>query len=109
MKYKIGELYIVYEGTKERPVVIINNGLGIDIDISVARVTSQRVRNEFDVEIKHWQVAGLSKPSLVRCSKINTITPGQEMLKIGELHSEDLVSVRDAIMEYINNGFESLA
>ena len=49
INYNVGEIYIIYEGNKNRPVVIINNGLGLNIDISVARVTSKSKRNEFDV------------------------------------------------------------
>lgn len=42
MKHQVGDICLSYEGKKERPVVIVNNGLGVDIDVSVARVTSQK-------------------------------------------------------------------
>ena len=106
IKYIVGDVVIVYEGTKLRPTVIINNGLGIDVDVSTARVSSQKVRNEFDVSLVYWKEAGLEKPSIVRCSKINTVTPGKQMLKIGSLHIDDLSNVRDAVNAYIKSGFE---
>ncbi|MCL1948284.1 MAG: type II toxin-antitoxin system PemK/MazF family toxin [Turicibacter sp.] len=108
MKYKIGDICIAYEGEKKRPVVIINNGLGIDIDVSIARVTSQLPRNQFDVPLVKWKESGLQKPSVVRCSKINTISPGQELLKIGHISDEDLKAVREAVTQYILQGFDSL-
>lgn len=58
--------------------------------------------------LKHWADAGLSQPSLVRCSKINTISPGQAILKIGQLHREDLMAVRDGVKLYISQGFEQM-
>ena len=108
MRYKIGDVCYVFEGTKERPVVIINNGLGIDIDISVARVTTKKPRNEFDIPLDKWKEAGLERPSLVRCSKVNTITPGDELVKIGTLQPEDLLAVIDGVKLYFERGFESI-
>ena len=108
MKYKVGDVCLTYEGGKKRPVVIVNNGLGIDIDVSVARVTSKSKRNQFDIELKYWQEAGLNKPSVVRCSKINTIPAGRELLRIGHLHPEDLMAIREAVTLYIVQGFDEL-
>ena len=91
MNYKIGDIVEIYEGTKERPVLIVNDGLGIDIDFSVARITSKKPRNKFDIPLEKWQEAGLHLPSTVRCSKLSTITPGKRMLKLGKIHEEDLL------------------
>ena len=106
-QYKVGEIYLAYEGRKERPVLIINNGLGIDIDLTLARITGTKARNEFDVELKHWKEAGLNKPSVVRCSKITTIRPGNPLLKIGKIHEEDWQNVKRCVIEYFNKGFEN--
>jgi len=108
MKYSIGDVCYVYEGTKERPVVIINNGLGIDIDVSFARVTTKKPRNEFDGLLDKWKEAGLERPSLVRCSKVNTITPGDELVKIGALQHSDLIAVMDGVKLYFERGFETV-
>ena len=106
IRYNVGDIIIVFEGTKKRPVVIINNGLGIDIDMSTVRITSKKPRNKFDIEIKNWKEAGLDKPSVVRCSKINTISVGQQLLKVGRLEPEDLERVKDGVKGYITQGFE---
>jgi len=98
--YNIGSIYRTYEGTKRRPVVIVSDGLGIDIDVNIARITSSGKRNKFDVEITYWEEAGLDKPSVVRCSKINTIKPGKRMTKVGELQDEDLENVLNTVFEH---------
>ena len=105
-QYKSGEIYLAYEGKKERPVLIINDGIGIDIDLTLARITGSKARNEFDVELEYWKEAGLHKPSIVRCSKITTIRPGNPLLKIGKIHMEDWQKVKRSVIEYFNRGFE---
>lgn len=105
-RYKTGDIVLFYEGEKKRPVLIINNGLGIDIDISVARITSKNSRNQFDVELIYWSEAGLSRPSVVRCSKISTVRPGEQLLKLGSLKKEDLDKVEETVKKYISLGFE---
>ena len=105
-KYKIGEIYETFEGTKDRPVVIINDGIGIDIDVNILRVTTKTPRNEFDIQLKHWKEAGLKRPSTVRCTKINTIKPGKTMIKVGRLHPEDLKKVQEQMLWYFTKGFE---
>ena len=105
-KYRAGDICIFSEGIKSRPIVIINNGLGVDLDMTSLRITSQKPRNDFDVEITYWQEAGLDKPSVVRCSKISTIEPGEPMLKIGKLQASDFSNVSCKVKEYIAKGFE---
>lgn len=44
---------------KRRPVVVVSNDNVIaELDHLIATVTSQQVRNEFDVIIEYWQEAG---------------------------------------------------
>ena len=103
---KIGEVWIYNDGMKNRPTLIINDGIGIDMDFLVTRVTSKTVRNEYDVEIINWQDAELKKPSIVRCSKISTIKDYELDYKIGALHKGDLIRVRDKVRDYIDEGFK---
>ena len=97
---QIGDIYLAYEGTKVRPVLIASDGLGIDIDVNIARVTSQKQRSEFDVLLKHWKEAGLTKLSVVRCSKTNFINSTNLISKIGELNEDDYNAVFDKIIEF---------
>ena len=85
----------------------INDGIGIDIDVNILRVTTKIPRNEFDVQLKYWKEAGLKRPSTVRCTKINTIKPGKTMIKVGRLHPEDLIKAQQQLLLYFTKGFES--
>lgn len=79
---------------KVRPVVIVNNeSLFDDIDTIVAPVTSRPSRNEFDVLLNFWKEAGLELPSVVRSSKITTISKSSLIRKLGNLQPEDLKRV----------------
>ena len=107
-RYEIGDICIAFEGKKRRPVVIINNGLGIDIDMSIARVSSQKARNEFDIVIEKWEKAGLEQPSIIRCSKINTIDPTDISYKIGKLDNIEIKKVIETVKKYFEKGLEQI-
>ncbi len=72
----------------------------MELDHLIATVTSQQSRNEFDVEIEYWEEAGLAKPSVVRCSKINTVHFEELLFKIGKLHEQDIQKVLTTIRSY---------
>ena len=55
---------------RRRPaLVLMDTG---DEDIVVARITSQIVRDTFDIELLKWREAGLLLPSVVRLHKLAT-------------------------------------
>ena len=105
-KPKFGEVWVALEGTKSRPVLIYNNGITIDIDLGIARITTQKTTNPFDVEIKRWKEANLNQPSYVRCSKLSNIPDYKFDYKIGEMHPDDLLIVREKIKEFVDKDFE---
>ncbi|MGY0694093.1 type II toxin-antitoxin system PemK/MazF family toxin [Virgibacillus sp. FSP13] len=87
---KRGEVWTVEINGKRRPVVIVSNdNVVVELDHLIATVTSQHVRNEFDVAVEYWEEAGLDKPSVVRCSKLNTVHFKELLFKIGKLHEHD--------------------
>lgn len=50
--------------------------------------------------IEYWNEAGLDKPSVVRCSKLNTLHYKELLFKIGNLHENDLERVLSTIRSY---------
>ncbi|PEZ75373.1 hypothetical protein CN410_15015 [Bacillus anthracis] len=101
MKNKRGEIWFLELNGKKRPVVIISNdNIVVELDRLVATVTSQEARNEFDVVLESWEQAGLDKPSVVRCSKINTVHYKELLFKIGKLQEQDLERVLNTIRSY---------
>lgn len=98
---KRGEIWTIEINGKRRPVVIVSNdNVVVELDHIIATVTSQHTRNEFDVVIEHWEEAGLDKPSIVRCSKLNLVHFNELLFKIGKLHEHDLERVLTAIRNY---------
>ncbi|MRH43587.1 type II toxin-antitoxin system PemK/MazF family toxin [Aquibacillus halophilus] len=98
---KRGEVWTVELNGKRRPVVIVSNdNVIVELDHLIATVTSQHERNEFDVVIDYWKEAGLAKPSIVRCSKLNTVHYKELLFKIGKLQDQDLEKVLVAIRNY---------
>lgn len=98
---KRGEVWTVELKEKRRPVVIVSNeNVVVELDHLIASVTSQQARNELDVIIEYWKEAGLDKPSIVRCSKLNTLHYKELLFKIGKLHESDLERVLTTIRNY---------
>jgi|SRR5579875_1619148 len=98
---KRGEIWTVELNGKRRPAVIVSNdNIIAELDHLIATVSSQQVRNEFDVIIEYWKEAGLDKPSIVRCSKLNTLHYKELLFKIGRLHDHDLERVLTTIRKY---------
>ena len=105
-KPKFGEVWVASEGKKQRPVLIYNNGITVDIDLGIARITTQKNPDLFDVEIKRWRDVNLNKPSYVRCSKLSNIPEYKFDYKIGDMHPEDLLVVREKIKAFVDKDFE---
>lgn len=100
---KKGDIFLCYEGTKIRPVLIVSDKLvKVDIDVSVARVTSQKPRNEFDVVLSHWEFAGLNKESVVRCSKVSYVRHRDLVRKVGTVHQEDMEKITKTILKFFS-------
>lgn len=100
MKGKKGEVWFV-ELDKRRPVVIVSNdNVVAELDHTIVTITSQNERNQFDVTLKHWEEAGLDRPSIVRCSKLNTIHNQRLLFKVGKLHEDDFKQVIETIRSY---------
>jgi len=103
-KGRRGEIWLAEVENKRRPVAVIDKEtMVVEIDRVVASVTSQPPRNEYDIVINHWQEAGLDKPSIVRCSKINTLHHNELFFKVGKLHDDDLAAVLSKIRDFFGN------
>lgn len=102
MRNKQGEIWLCEIKGKKRPVLIVgNNDIVVEVDRTITTISSQKPRNKYDVVIEQWEEAGLDKPSIVRCSKINTVHYKELLFKIGLLTDTDFDRVRDAIRDYL--------
>lgn len=82
-------------GARRRPaLVLIDTG---DEDIVVARITSQTVRDTFDVELMEWREAGLLLPSVVRLHKLATLEKNLVERRLGSLMAGDWAMVSESL------------
>jgi mRNA interferase MazF len=91
--YRKGDVLLVAfpfvnEGqSKRRPAIVVaDTG---DQDVLLARVTTQKSRDEFDLELGDWSSAGLLAPSVVRLHKLATINKSLIQRKLGRLSDTD--------------------
>ncbi|KIP22277.1 PemK-like protein [Anoxybacillus ayderensis] len=98
-----GEVWFAEIKGKRRPVLIVSgHDVVVELDRVIANITSQQTRNKYDVVLEYWKEAGLDKPSVVRCSKINTIHYRELLFKIGNIHEHDLKRVMETIRNYFS-------
>ena len=98
-----GELWMAHDSKsgKVRPFLILSEELsGVDVDVSIAPATTTTKRNEFDVELMFWKEAGLSVPSIVRCSKVHYIHHGFLRRKIGIVNPNDMKRIDDSLRKF---------
>lgn len=91
--YKPGDLVLISfpyargARAKNRPaLVILDAG---DVDVVVARVTTQIYHTLYDVPIKDWQGAGLLAPSVARLHKLATLEKALIRRRLGSLQPAD--------------------
>jgi mRNA interferase MazF len=106
MPFEPGEILLLAfpfsSGTvvKQRPaLVLLDTG---DLDILVARVTTQSHDSPYDVLLQDWSSAGLVAPSTARLHKVATLEKSRVQRKLGRLSSRDRIAVR-AVFEKILN------
>ena len=99
--YKFGDVVLLVfpqtnlKETAKRPAVVIYDAG--DLDILVARVTSQEYFSATDHKIKKWKEAGLLTKSYIRLAKMATLEKGMVLKKLGSLASDDVAAMREIL------------
>ncbi|MGE7909630.1 type II toxin-antitoxin system PemK/MazF family toxin [Lysinibacillus xylanilyticus] len=89
------------QSVKRRPGVIVEVvNIIAEIDVTVAKITSQEPRNEYDIIIENWEEIGLNKPSVVRCTKLSTFSKGDLIFKAAVLDKETIQKISQTIIKY---------
>ena len=84
-------------GSKRRPALaLVDTG---DEDIIVARITSQIVPTDFEIELVEWQRAGLLLRSYVRVHKVATLEKRLVERRLGRLTPNDWANVQAKIQQ----------
>jgi mRNA interferase MazF len=107
MSYAPGELVLVafpYSSggqSKNRPALVVaDTG---DLDIVVARVTTQLHQTPFDVLLSEWQAAGLLASSVVRLHKLATIAKSLVQHLLGSVQPADRKSIGTVLKHLYGN------
>lgn len=79
------------ETAKGPAVVLYDAG---DLDILVARVTSQEYFTPSDYKIRDWKEAGLLMESFIRVSKMATLEKDLVSKKLGSLFQKDIDALK---------------
>lgn len=87
--------------SKDRPVIILDTK---EVLVLTVKVTSHECRecDAYDVDIKHWEQAGLDKPSVARVSKLDRIAHTRFRRKIGTLNPQDAMLIFNTYKAYLS-------
>jgi len=101
MPFEPGEIVLLAfpfsSGTvvKQRPaLVLLDTG---DLDILVARITTQVHDSTYDVLLQDWSSAGLLASSTVRLHKLATLEKSRVQRRLGRLSPRDRATVQAAV------------
>lgn len=91
--------YIEKTAFKERPVVVL---LKTGNRVVCAALTSHTRAMPWEVELKHWQEAGLQRPSKVKVDTLSTFSSSSKVYRLGRLHPHDFRRVWSTFEKVIN-------
>ena len=105
-RYESGDVVLVNfpftsgAGSKHRPaIVVLDAG---DLDLVVARVTTQSAATPFDVTVADWRAAGLLGASHVRLHKLATLLKSDVYRKLGRLQSADCNAIAAVLQRVVD-------
>ena len=103
-----GEVWFVSFPLEEDPSQIINRPVVVldedTLGVLSVKVTKHKVRSEdpYDTPILYWQQAHLRFASTARVSKVMILKPEAFIMKIGDLHPDDLIKIENLYIDFVN-------
>lgn len=88
-RYEIWQAKVRFEESdevKERPVMIWNNQMFL---VAYKMTGTDRGDDQDEYRIRHWEEAGLTKPTSIRLRKVLRLTKEDLLYKIGELDKRE--------------------
>jgi mRNA-degrading endonuclease toxin of MazEF toxin-antitoxin module len=108
MGYKRGEVWFVAFPLEEdpdqftnRPVIVLDEQI---LGVLSVKVTKHKPRenDKYDTPILYWQQAKLRFASTARISKTMILDRDAFLVKLGDLHPDDLKSIEEQYMKYVS-------
>ena len=87
-------------GVSKRPAFVIYDAN--DLDILVARITTQEYNTEADYKIVEWRQSGLIAESFVRLGKQATIEKKYIIKKLGTLIESEQKNIKSVLRKIFN-------
>lgn len=103
-----GEVWFVGFPLEERPNEILNRPVVVldedNLGVLSVKVTKHKVREEdpYDTPILYWQQAHLRFTSTARVSKVMNLDPDAFIMKIGDLHPDDLEKIEELYIDFVD-------
>lgn len=103
-----GEVWFVAFPLEENPNEIINRPVIVldedKLGVLSVKVTKHKVRTEdpYDTPILYWQQAHLRFASTARVSKVMNLKPESFIVKIGDLHPDDLSRIEELYINFVD-------
>ncbi len=108
-KFNKGEVWFVEFPIEENPSEILNRPVVVldenKLGVLSVKVTKHRVRTEdpYDTPILYWKQAHLRFASTARVSKVINLKPEAFLMKLGDLHPDDLKNIENLYMDFVDN------
>lgn len=103
-----GEVWFVGFPKEENPKEILNRPVVVldedKLGVLSVKVTKHKVRAEdpYDTPILYWQQAHLRFASTARVSKVMNLQPEAFIVKIGDLHPDDLLRIEELYINFVD-------
>lgn len=86
---------------KRRPVVVLDKDtLGV-LSVKVTKHVPRKC-DPYDIPILHWSEANLRFASTARVSKVLNLMPDDFIMKIGDLHPDDLEIIEELYIHFMD-------
>jgi len=108
-----GEVWFVGFPLEENPNEILNRPVVVldedKLGVLSVKVTKHKVRAEdpYDTPILYWQHAHLKFASTARVSKVMILKPEAFIMKIGDLHPDDLSRIEQIYIDFVEDTMPS--
>jgi len=109
-RYRLGEVVLLkfpfadHQQVKKRPALVLLDA--DDADILVARITSQDMDTDYDVNLAEWRQAGLLLPSVVRMHKLATLQKTLVERQLGILTQKDMSNIQTRFKQMWESQFQ---
>lgn len=107
-RFHEGEVWFVGFPKEENPSEILNRPVVVldedKLGVLSVKVTKHKVREEdpYDTPILYWQQAHLRFASTARVSKVMNLKPEAFIMKIGDLHPDDLMRIEELYINFVD-------